>query len=264
MNVAIRTVSIVSALLWVFLIAFAASAVFSAKDLQVEFGTLQTSVGAENEVVLILPVAIVNRGFCTISEFNISTEIVDEQDLTLTRGFTLVPRVGTGQSVNITHQVEFEIDENLNTRTHLLFDDAELRLAETFSMKLADTIPVQASLNISFPWGAPLYNFTVGAIRISREPAANSGGYVEGDVQVSFENHAFFNINGTLYLRVYNDADVLVGTGQTNLDVPKNTGYHEDIKVDAWILHVSASGHYEVSVQTSMFSVGPLVVPYAS
>lgn len=263
MKVAIRTVSIASAFLWVFLIAFAASAVFSMKDFQLTFGALQSNVSAENEVVFVLPVAIVNKGFYGISDFNISTEMMDEQGLTLARGFTLVPLVGTGQAVNATHQVKFKIDEALNRSTRLLFDDAELRLAETFSLKVAETIPVQASLNVSLPWGAPLYNFTVGAFQMSWEGAGHGGGYVEGVVPVSFENHAFFSLNGTLYLRLYNDANVLVGTRQASFDVSQNSAYHEDLMVDVSMLHVTASGHCEVFVETSMFNVGPLVVPYA-
>lgn len=263
MKVAIRTISISSAFLWVFLIAYAASAVFSMKDFQLTFGTLQTSISAENEIVFVLPITIVNKGFYDISDFNISTEIMDQQEFMLARGSTPVPLIGTGQTVNATHQVKFKIDEALNSSTRLLFDDTDLRLAQTFSMKAAETIPVQASSNVSLPWGAPLHNFTVGAFQVSGESASHDGGHVEGVVSVSFENHALFRLNGTLQLRLYNNVNVLVGTGQASFDVPQNSDYHQNLMVDVLMQHVTTNGHYEVFVETSMFNVGPLVVPYA-
>jgi hypothetical protein len=262
MKVAIRTVSIASAVLWVFLIAFAVSAVFSVKDFQLTFGELQSSISPENEVVFMLPVDIVNKGLYGISDFNVSTEIVDEQGFTLARGVTLVPLIGTGQTVNTTHQIKLKLNEILNGSTRFLFDDVDLRFAQTFSMKAAELIPVQASSNMSLSWGAPLYNFTLGRPQSSTEVVGQNEGYAGVAVPVSFENHAFFRLNGTLQVRVYNNVNVLIGTGKTSFDVPQGSAYHKGLMVDMTMQNVTSDGHYEVFVETPVFSVGPLVVPY--
>lgn len=262
MRVAIRTIGIASAVLWVFLIGFAVSAVFSVKDFQFEFGALQTSIGPQNDVVFAFPLGVINKGLYGISDFNVSSEMVNDQGFTLARGSTFVPLIGTGQTVNATHQIELRFGDLLNGSTRLLFDDVDLRLAETFSMKAAELIPVQASSNMSIPWGAPLNNFALGTPQ-SSEVVGDSGSYAGVVVPVSFENHAFFGLNGTLLVRVYNNVNMLIGTGQTSFDASQKSPFRQKLMVDAAIQNVTSAGYYEVFVETPLFSVGPLVFPYA-
>jgi hypothetical protein len=262
MRVAIRTIGIASAFSWVFLIGFAVSAVFSMKDFQFEFGALQNSIGPQNDVVFAFPLVIINKGLYGISDFNVSSELVNDQGFTLARGSTFVPLIGTGQTVNTTHKIELRFGDLLNGSTRLLFDDVDLRLAETFSMKAAELIPVQASSNMSIPWGAPLNNLALGTTQ-SSEVVGDGRSYVGVVVPVSFENHAFFDLNGTLLVHVYNNVNVLIGKGQTSFDVSQKSPFRQKLMVDAAIQNVTSAGHYEVSVETPLFSVGPLVFPYA-
>jgi hypothetical protein len=263
MSVVIRTIGIASAVLWVFLIGFAVSAVFSVKDFQFEFGAMQTTLDSQNEVVFALPVGVVNNGLYSISDFDVSSIMVDDQGLTLASGSTFVPLIGTGQSVNTTHVIRVRLSDLLNGSTRLLFDDVDLRLAETFSMKAAELIPVQASSNMSIQWGAPLYNFALGTPQLSEDASGHGGSSVGVVVPVSFEDHAFFGFNGTLLVRVYNNASVLIGAGQTFFDVSQKSPFRQKLMVDAAMQNVTFTGHYEVFVETPLFSVGPLVFPYA-
>lgn len=261
MRVAIRPISIASAVSWVLLIGFAVSALVSMKDFQLEFGALQTSIGSRNDVVFVFPLGIVNKGFYGISDFKFSSEMVDDQGLTLARGSTLVPLIGTGQTVNSTHEIDLRFEDLLNGSTRLLFDDVDLCLAETFSMKAAELIPVQASSNTSISWGAPLNNFALGAPKVS-EFVDDGGTYVAVVVPVSFENHAFFSLNGTLLVHVYNDVNEFIGEGQTSFNVLQESSFHKNVTIEAVIQNVTSAGYCEVFIETPLFSVGPLVFPY--
>jgi hypothetical protein len=263
MSVVIRTIGIASAVLWVFLIGFAVSAVFSVKDFQFEFGELQTSIGPQNEVVFAFPLGVINKGLYGISDFNVSSEMENDQGFKLGTGFTFVPLIGTGQSVNTTHQIKVRFSDLLNGSTRLLFDDVDLRLVETFSMKAAELIPVQASSNTSIQWGAPLYNFALGMPQLSDEASGHGGSSAGVVVPVSFEDHAFFGFNGTLLVRVYNNVSVLIGSGRASFDVSQKSPFREKLMVDAAMQNVTSTGHYEAFVETSLFSVGQLVFPYA-
>jgi len=260
MRVAIRAIGIASAVLWVFLIGFAVSAVFSVKDFQFEFGALQTSIGPQNDVMFAFPLGIINKGLYGISDFNISSELVNDQGFKLARGSTFVPLIGTGQTVNTTREIELRFGDLLNGSTRLLFDDVDLRLAETFSMKAAALIPVQASSSMSIPWGAPLNNLALGTPQSSE---GDGGSYLGVVVPVSFENHAFFGLNGTLLVHVFNNVNVLIGKGQISFDVSQKSPFRQKLMVDAAFQNVTSAGHYEMSVETPLFSVGPLVFLYA-
>jgi hypothetical protein len=56
---------------------------------------------------------------------------------------------------------------------------------------------------------------------------------------------------------------VLIGAGQTFFDVSQKSPFRQELMVDAAIQSVTSAGHYEVFVETPLFSVGPLVFPYA-
>jgi hypothetical protein len=262
MRAAIRTISIASAFSWILLIGFAVSAVFSMKDFQFEIGALQNSISPQNDVVFAFPLGIINKGPYGISDFNVSSELVNNQGSTLARGSTFVPLIGAGQSANATLKIELRFGDLLNGSTRLLFNDVDLLLADTFSMRAAELIPVQAFSNMSIPWGAPLNNLALGTPQ-SSEVVVDGRSYLGVVVPVSFENHAFFDLNGTLLVHVYNNVNVLIGKGQTFFDVSQKSPSRQELMVDVAIQNVTSAGHYEVSVETPLFSVGPLVFPYA-
>jgi hypothetical protein len=64
-------------------------------------------------------------------------------------------------------------------------------------------------------------------------------------------------------VHVYNNVNVLIGKGQTFFDVSQKSPSRQELMVDVAIQNVTSAGHYEVSVETPLFGVGPLVLPYA-
>ncbi len=258
MRVAIRALGIASAVFWVFLIIFGVFAVLSLPNFQMSFGEMQTGISSGNEVELLLPISVANKGFLSVDDFNVSTRIVDEQGSTLAAGQTFISEIGAGETVNATHQVSLGLNDFLAGHAHMLLNDSELRVEEIVGMKVAQIVPVKASSNVSIPWGAPLYNFAVGAPELS----LSGLNYSRMVVPVSFENHAFFGFNGTMQVRVYDSSNLLVGVGESPVEVQQNSVYKEKLGIDISTGNAALIGHIEVFLETSVFSYGPVVIPF--
>jgi len=246
---------------WIFLIAFAVSAIYSfIRDVRFHFGELQppTSLTETNEMILSLPITIENRGFYNIGFFNITTEISDEEGFIVTRGNTCITVINRNDVVTINHNMTVNVTDLLQKKQNFLFNDTELKIYEVLSMTAAEIIPFQASTNLSIPWGAPLHNFRLG------EPEYTVFNLTHSRVTlpISFENHAFFDIAGNIAIRMYNDADLLVGEGRTSIDASKHSSYNGYVELYVLSIEITPSGHFEVGFLTSLLDYGPLVIPY--
>jgi hypothetical protein len=242
---------------WIFLIAFFISAVYSVKDVHFDFGDPQISLTSDNKLVFSLPVSITNRGFYDIDAFNMTTEVSDMEGFIITRGSTFIPVITKNDSVTVTHNMTMDVNDLLGRDQNLLFNDTELKIYEAVSMRIADMIPIQASTNLSVPWGAPLHNFTLGEV----EYAAYNRTHFRAVIPISFENHAFFDVVGNIQIRMYNSADEVVGNGQTNIEAYHNSPYNGYLELYVPITGITESGRFEVYFRTPFFNYG-LVIPY--
>ena len=258
MRIPIRMIGIATTFFWIFLIAFFVSAVYSVKDVHFDFGEPQMDVTSDNKVVFSLPVSIANSGFYNIGSFNISTEISDKEGFTITRGSTFVPVIKKNDVVTITHNMTIDLNDLLQQDKNYLFNDTELKIYEAVGMKIADVIPVQASTNFSMPWGAPLYNFTLG----KPDYAAHNLTHFKVVVPINFENHAFFDLVGNVQIQMYNSTDIIVGEGQTNIEAYHNSPYNGYVEFYVSIAGITENGHFEVYFRTTLFKYEPVVIPY--
>jgi hypothetical protein len=258
MNVPIRMIGLATTFFWIFLIAFFGSAAYSAKDLQFGFGDLRTEVTSNNDLLFSLPINIVNRGYYNIGLFNVTTEVSDADGFVITRGSTLLPVIRKGESVTFLHNMTLNVANMLSDGRNYLFDDTELNITEIVSLRIADFIPVQASTNFSVPWGAPLYDFALGSPAYSVVNLT----HFRVSVPMSFENHALFDIAGSIQTRMYNNANLQVGEGQTTIDAAQHSPFNGSVEFYTRMADVTTSGRFEVYLQTPLFSYGPLVIPY--
>jgi hypothetical protein len=258
MNVTIRMIGMATTFFWIFLIAFSASAMYSVKDVYFDFEKPQISITADSELLLSLPINIVNNGYYDIGPFHITTEVSDVDGNLITRGSTLIPIIRKGIGVNGFHNITLDINDLLTNRSYYLFDDTGLRIAEFVNLKIAEIIPIQASTNFSIPWGAPLYNFTLG----KPETETFDLTHFKVIIPISFENHAFYDIFGNIQISMYNSAELFVGQGQTEIEVPQYSPYNGLVEFYVSMTEFTSSGHFEVFFQTQLFNYGPLVIPY--
>jgi hypothetical protein len=263
MNIPIRMIGIATLIFWVFLILFSATAAYSAKDLQFNFGEPQAGLTADNNLLFSLPITIANRGLYNIGHFNVTSTITDRDGVEITRGSTFIPVIRKSEEIATLHNMTLDIDRLLDRDHSFLFNDTELMIHEAVGLTLAEVIPVQASASFTMPWGAPLYNLKLG------EPAYSPVNLTHFlvTVPISFENRAFFDVSGNLRMRMYDSADLLLGEGQTSIVAPQHSPYDGIIAFYIQLSSISPipitpSGHFEVYFTTQLFNYGPLVIPY--
>jgi hypothetical protein len=258
MNASIRMVDFAIAVCWVILIAFSASAVYSVKDLGLDFGEAKIGFTPDGKILYSLQVEIANRGYYNIGLFNITTEVLDENGSIMTEGSTVVPVIPKGEKLSIFHNLTFDPHRLLGLNQERLVNDTWLDAIEVVSMKLAEIIPVQASLNSSIPWGAPLHGFKLGEPRY----AVLNYTCTQVSVPISFDNHAFFDVVGETEIRMYSSTNQLMGVGRTKIEAAQHSHYDGLVELGVGVSTMTQTGRFELEFQTSLFSFGPLVIAY--
>jgi hypothetical protein len=144
------------------------------------------------------------------------------ENFVVAKGTTYIPIINKDEAATVTHNVTIDLNTMLQHDQNFLFNDTELKIYETVGMVIADLIPIQASTNYSMPWGAPLYNFALGQ---PQYVAANSTHFLVR-LPISFENHAFFDVSGNIKIKMYNNANLLLGEAQIFMDVPQQSSFN--------------------------------------
>ena len=254
MKQAIRALAIATLTLWILLIAFAITAVYSVMNLGIDFGETQF-FSSDETVVLSLPFLIDNRGYYDISELNVTTRVTDNNGTLLALSETLVPLIASGSNVETAHNISIPLTDILSMGyADFLFNDSSFELEAFVALNFAYAIPVQIAMNLTVPWGAPFSNLSIGEFSVLPYNTTHS----EVVIPLSFENHSFFDIAGTVRLEVYNDVNELVTSGQTSLDVPSNYGYVGQVEMYLGVGDLSkltASGNLHLVFEPLMFTV---------
>ncbi|MEM3596944.1 MAG: hypothetical protein QXJ53_02275 [Candidatus Bathyarchaeia archaeon] len=253
MKVAIRMISVATALFWIFLAAFTISAVYSfIKDVRLSFGEIEmpTSLTERNEMVLCLPITVENKGVFNIGFFNITTEISNLEGAILARGNTCIPVIGRNTVTTIRHNITVNIAE-LFQENFLIFNDTTFVLYEAVSMSVAEVIPFTASTNITIPWGAPLHNLNIS------EPEYETVNRTHTLIRtlINFENHAFFDVAGNLSIRMCDSEGTVIDEAQTFIEAPSRTVYSEYAEICIENTVVRLCKRLEFYLQTPIFNV---------
>ena len=255
MKPAIRALGLATTILWILIIVFSVTALQSIINLDIGFGEAQIFPSSKG-MMFSLPFFINNTGYYDISELNVTTRITDYNGTLLALSKTFVPLVSRGSSVETAHNISVDLRDVMSMDYIQLFlNDSFFGLDTSIALNFAHIIPLQISTNATIPWGAPFSNFSVGEISVSPDYNDTHGEVV---IPLSFENHAFFGITGTMQLETYNDVNELVASGKTDLDVPSQHTYEGQVYAYASLDDVSKlteSGNVRIIFETPMFIV---------
>ncbi|UCE15267.1 MAG: hypothetical protein JSV12_05100 [Candidatus Bathyarchaeota archaeon] len=250
MKPAIRALGIATIIIWIFLIAFSVTALYSVMNLGFGFGEVQF-LPSTTGVVLSLPFFINNSGYYDLSELNITTRITDSNETALSVSETFVPLVSTGNSVEAAHNISIDLSDVME-RIGLIFEDSFFVFETFVALNFARFVPVQLSMNMTVPWGAPFNNVSVGEISV----LPFNSTHVRVGIPLSFENNSYFDITGTMKLEMYNDVDELVTFGETSLDAPSQSMYNDQINMQpADASKLTDSGQVHFIFETPVFTV---------
>ena len=262
MNVPIRVLGIATFIFWVFLIAFIALAAYSIKDLNFGLGEPRFAAAPNDQLLFSLPMYIDNRGFSSLKAFNFTTVFLDTEGSKISSASTFVPVIPPGENVTIFHNVTLNMNDLLDKDEQYLFNDCSLTASVTAGLTFAELLPAQISTNMTYPWGAPFYNFALGQPSYDRLNTTHS----RVTVPMSFENHAPVDLTGSIRTQFYDSAGLLLGESQTALNVTQGSSYKGSLEFRVPLSVASSaavrSGHFNVYFSTQLFEYGPVVIPY--
>ena len=251
-------ISVATTIFWVFLIAFAITAVYSVRDVSFNMGEPQSTLTQDNMMILSLPFTVANRGFYNIGLLSVTTQISDEEGGVIADNSTTLPVVRIGEQATLVHNVTINATDFLWRNQNYLFDDASFLVNMSLGMRIAEVIPVQVSTNVSMPWGAPFYNFSLGTPELGSFDSTP----LQVTVPLSFENHAFFNVACALRVQMYNAYGSLVGDTQTSVNAAQHSSYNGFIEFYVPQTEMTDTGRFEVLFLTPPFDSGQLEVYY--
>ena len=246
----------------ILLIIFSIFTIYSLKDVQVDIGKPQTSITPNNGVLINFPIGVVNGAFYSLKDFSFSTEIYDAKEDALARGLTFIPSIGKGETANATHEIEINLTNMLQTCQNLLVEDSEFRINTSVSMNAAGLVSLRVSSNLTLPWGAPLYNLTFATPELTVHINPNSTTYYTVTIPTTFDNHAFFNVTGTVHLSMYDDSNILKNTAETTFEAPQQSSFRKNLQFDVPVAGTVSSGYFKVDFSTPFLNYGPLVIPF--
>jgi len=254
MKIAIRMLSIATIILWIVIIFFSVTAVYSVMNLGINLGEVQMLPSSKG-ITFSLPFSITNNGYYELADLNLTTRVTDSTGTVLDLTETFVPSIPRGTNVNATHTFPIDLDAILSMdQVPLLLNDSSFNVEIFAGLDFARAVAVQISTNATIPWGAPFAHFSVG--RISVFPHNSTHG--EASIAVSFENHAILDITGTLKLEFYTNSDEQIASGMTTISVAPQQSYSDRILVytrQQDISKLTGSGNMHMIFETPVFTV---------
>jgi hypothetical protein len=254
MNITTRILSISTFILWVIIIFFFATSVYSVMNLKVEAGQVEM-VPSGNGISFSLPFSINNEGYYELSDLNLTTRVSDPNGNIIDLTETFIPSIPQESTVNSSHTVSVDITDIMSMdHEALLLEDNEFLIEIFAGLEFAHTVPVDLSLNTTIPWGAPFANFFVGEMSVTQLDETRA----RLSIPLSFDNHAVLDISGTLTLEIYNDAEEMITSGMNEIVVPSQGSYRSALSLDAdyvELLKLTNSGNIHLIFETTLFSV---------
>lgn len=158
MKVPIRMLGVVTAIFWVFLIAFIALAGYSLKDLDFNIGEPHLVLTPNGQAQFTLPLNISNGGYYSLKELDITTTLTTLEGLEISHDTTFVPIIPHGENTIILHTLTMDPYVFLSSNPNYLLHDEDLIACISVGLNFAELFPAQISVNITVPWGDFLRN----------------------------------------------------------------------------------------------------------
>jgi hypothetical protein len=184
------------------------------------------------------PFYINNTGFYDLSDINI-TVLVKGDNKTVAAVSELFPPIPAGSMINESYDISLSLGELFSKNSELLTHDTTLDLNMHLFFRIAYLIGIGGSTNITTVWGAPFYNLTL---------AASPYNYSSHKLTLfmSFENHAYFDLNGAMRLELYSSTSALIGSPTQNLDIPSDTLFDNSYELTIDTFKITHNGTMRV------------------
>jgi hypothetical protein len=258
MRYVVRALGWATKIVWILIVFFAATSVYSALNVKMGFGQPQV-FPSSGCMIISVPLFVNNTGLYDLSELNMTVVVTDCNESIVSTSTTFVPSIPRGSSIETAHNFSMSLHDITSKLLNYLFNDSVFSLDLSLKLNFARAIPFQVSTNMTMPWGAPLYNFSIGQIYYNFLNFTHQ----EAIIPISFENHSpYFGVDGFMRVEIYNDNGELLGFSVSDLNVQSHSGYDGQVETIVDVSKVRGSGEVHFYFETSAFSIGPVVMPY--
>lgn len=245
-------------ILWIMIIIFSISSVYSAFNVRIGFNEPKVRV-SDGAVILSMPLFVNNSGLYDLFALNITTNVRDSNDSLLGRSTMFIPLVSKGNIIETTHNISIDFEKVISQAQTYMFNDTFFNVDLSAGINFANVIPLQLASQQKIPWGAPFHNFTIEKILIN---PINST-HLNLTIPIRFENHStYFGLEGLTRIEVYNEREQLLGSTRMDLDVPSHSRYTDDATVTVNVMRATRKGTVRLWFETSSFTFGPVMIPY--
>jgi hypothetical protein len=129
-------------------------------------------------------------------------ELIDETS-------TVANGIPPNENMDLQHNLVLDFVDLLTTRQDLLFTDTVFNLTLQFNLLYAYALEFEVEIqDTELPWGAPLAQLNL----TSDAPVVNST-HLLLNMTLEAENHAPFDLNGSLIFEIYNEHEEFIGQG---------------------------------------------------
>ncbi|HIE14127.1 TPA: hypothetical protein EYP70_02530 [Candidatus Bathyarchaeota archaeon] len=233
MKQSIRALGWAITLSMIILFAFLGTAVYSMVQMILEgqgikLGEISGRI-SNATLVLCVPLIINNTSQYDITCFNVTLVLRDKNGTVISNQTALIQRVESGSAKTAINNLTLNLADLISKIRDLLFQDTEFKVGLLLSFKYAYMLSFHVDTsNLSMPWGAPLYGFSITGFSAPYNITMTEC-YI--DIYLSFENHAFFDINGTLRIEMFNDRNEPIGIGIKTVSVSSNQSFADAVTV---------------------------------
>lgn len=222
----IRALGWIIAILWIIILILPVSVAFSLMEL-LEKGNIgiQEPKGfmSNGNVSISIPFYIANSGFYDLTNVKFGLQIKVGTE-TISTSSAELQKVPAGEMADSSCNLSLSLQEMLSNNRELLTNDTDFDGNASLSFRVASLMAFRVSTGFTIPWGAPFHGLTIHSITYNDVSRIFS-------ISMSFKNNAFFQLNASLLVKLYNSQGELVGSTLQNVNVPSQGSFQGSIEV---------------------------------
>lgn len=233
----IKALGWIIALLWVLALLLPVTVAFSlfklvdGRNMGIQEPTFVLSNG---NLSINMPFYINNTGFYELTQIGLNIQL-GRANRTIIALAEHLPNVPAGDMLNTSFETSTSLKEIFSRDRELLTADVDLDVAATLGFRVAHAIAFNVAMNFPTSWGAPFYNLTIYNFTYN---------YGNGifSFSISFENHAFFSVNGPLLIELYNSRNESIGSAPYTLNISTGDLFQRSFEVPATSSEMTRNG----------------------
>jgi hypothetical protein len=170
-----------------------------------------------------MPFYVNNTSFYDLSDISVNAQIRKENK-TISTFLTRLPNVPAGALINSSCDFSVSLEVVASKDMGLFTNDTELLMDAGLSFRVAYVITLGVSMTFPTSWGAPFHNLI--ASNFAYDGNANNFSML-----LSFENHAFYPISGSLTIKLYTGNNELLGNTSQYLSVLSEEAFNNIFEI---------------------------------